>query len=147
MLHGVMPELNIYARLHANLIKQILITTTTLNGSSWLAWSFVLGSLVGLGIYCILFFNLNLKKKVIFKKLNLESMIILPPLPLFSMRYWYMWNVNSICEFLLSSSSHSGLLVLLAAIAASRKKAAFSAVGALSSLWFWSSNINKEMTN
>lgn len=42
------------------------------------------------------------------------------------------------CELRRSSSSTSGLLVLRAAMAASRKKAAFSAVGARSSLWFWS---------
>lgn len=63
---------------------------------------------------------------------------LLPPLPVFSMRYWYMCSVNSMCELRRSSSSTSGLLVLRAVMAASRKRAAFSAVGARSSLWFWS---------
>lgn len=59
---------------------------------------------------------------------------LLPPLPVFSMRYWYMCNVNSMCEFLCSSSVVLGCWLLWrAAMAASRNQAAFSGVGARSS--------------
>lgn len=55
------------------------------------------------------------------------------------MRYWYMCNVNSMCEFLCSSSVVLGRWLLWrAAMAASRNQAAFSGVGARSSDWFWS---------
>jgi hypothetical protein len=63
---------------------------------------------------------------------------LLPPLPLFSIRYWYTCRVKSMWELRWSSSSQSCWLPLREAMAASRKKAAFSAVGARSSLWFCS---------
>lgn len=63
---------------------------------------------------------------------------VLPPLALFSMRYWVTCRVKSMWELHCCSSAFSGLLVLRAAKAESRKKAARSAVDALSSLWFWS---------
>lgn len=64
---------------------------------------------------------------------------LLPPFPVFSMRYWYMCSVNSMCEFRCSSSVVSGRWLLWrAAMAASRNQAAFSGVGARSSDWFWS---------
>lgn len=50
-----------------------------------------------------------------------------------------MCNVNSMCEFLCSSSVVLGpWLLWRAAMAASRNQAAFSGVGARSSDWFWS---------
>lgn len=64
---------------------------------------------------------------------------LLPPFPVFSMRYWYMCSVNSMCEFRCSSSVVSvRWLLWRAAMAASRNQAAFSGVGARSSDWFWS---------
>lgn len=64
---------------------------------------------------------------------------LLPPFPVFSMRYWYMCSVNSMCEFRCSSSVVPGRWLLWrAAMAASRNQAAFSGVGARSSDWFWS---------
>lgn len=49
-----------------------------------------------------------------------------------------MCSVKSMWELRWSSSAQSRWLLRREAMAASRKKAAFSAVGARSSLWFWS---------
>lgn len=73
------------------------------------------------------------------KHQGLSMHCLLPPFPVFSMRYWYMCNVKSICEFLCSSSVVlERWLLWRAAMAASRNQAAFSGVGARSSDWFCS---------
>lgn len=54
-----------------------------------------------------------------------------------------MCRVKSMWELRWSSSSQSRWLLRREAMAASRKKAAFSAVGARSSLWFWSCRLRQ----
>lgn len=58
-----------------------------------------------------------------------------------------MCRVKSMWELRWSSSSQSRWLLWREAMAASRKKAAFSAVGARSSLWFWSCSKHKREMN
>lgn len=78
---------------------------------------------------------------------GIKKHYLLPPFPVFSMRYWYKCNVNSMCEFLCSSSVVLGRWLLWrAAMAASRNQAAFSGVGARSSDWFWSWELGGKKT-